>query len=105
MIAIALAVDYIIGRSGFRVYPSFRMSDRFALLLFEVFFRVGFAVDDIELIINGIVIEFLAILKSQTYGSVLLRKSNGGLVIDDIIIGVVLVIILLNIPIATRCCI
>jgi hypothetical protein len=105
MIAIALAVDYIIGRSAFRVYPSFRMFNRFALLLFEVLFRVGFAVDDIELIINGIVIEFLAILESQTYGSVLLREGNGGLVIDDIIIGVVLVIILLNIPIATRCCI
>lgn len=103
--AVALAVDDIVRLSGFRVDLSLRLFDCPALQLLQVFFRVGFAVDDIELIINRVSIKFLAIVMPQTLGFVLLWDGNGGLAVDDVIIRVVLVIILLNIPTTTRCCI
>jgi len=103
--ALTFAADYIIRMITSMIYLSLRMPNWFALFLLKVILRISPPVDNIELIIGGILIKPFSIFKPHAFWFIFFGYGNRRVASYDIIISIVLVVILLNIDIHTRCCI
>lgn len=95
--------DYIVFLPVLGVNSTFISFLILQVFLLQIVFIVALSIDDIELIVGQILVLLFSIVRSNTLRFILGRKRNRWVACDDIIVGVVLIVVFLTKAALTRC--